>query len=283
MIYITTGEGILSWDRGSKIEKVCNLPSFSLNRWKNKWLIVSSQSKSETVNGVAVNFNIKDAKVIILDNNFSVERMIPITVGAFWCHQAFVQDDIMWITDTGNDRLLIVDLITDEVKVHNLTEEHIQGEMLSSKMATDTRHLNSILIDNDSIKLICHNHGPSYYLELNKNLEVVNRINEIGICSHDLIRGLDGEIWFCDSLNRKFKRLDGSKEITLEGFIRGVLISKGIIYIGASCMNPVNRNQGGRIIPYGIHILNGEERSFLDLEEFIGTRLQIYTIVEGDV
>lgn len=145
-------------------------------------------------------------------------------------HQLVVDSNILYITDTGNDRIITYDLVN-----------HTWAAIEIAPGMADTKHVNALFFHDGKMYVMCHSGGPSE-IRVFQNGSLVDTITGTGTCSHDMFYAQD-EIWYCDSRAHRVASVSG-KTLELRGFIRGAAQVGDKLYIGTTadrrgdCPNP---------------------------------------------
>jgi hypothetical protein len=272
MLYVTTSAGILTWD-GTNVEKVSDIPYYSLCRWNNNWVaVLSSLSADQPI----------VAKVHILDSKFNVVLEQTLPDGVSNVHQSRLLNNILYITDTANDRIVMHDLVTGDNQILPLTDDHEPSPGYLKRRvpnSPDVRHVNSITFLGDFMYVVCHNFGKSYALKYNSAHEIVEKIENIGRQCHDLWTDGDGRLWTCFSAEGLINTLDGNFRIQVGAFPRGALVVQGGKLLVGRSWNKYQSEHNVDSKP-GVVIINGTSiETFLDLS-FIDANLQVFDLTQ---
>ena len=80
-------------------------------------------------------------------------------------------------------------------------------ELLHYTKSDNYKHFNSLTLFNNNLYLLAHNYSQysrkSQVYVLNKNLEIIEKLDDFGECSHDILFH-KSIMYVCDSLNSKF-------------------------------------------------------------------------------
>lgn len=261
MIGVVTSDGIFSLE-GNTLTKIGQGCYYNLTRYNNYWVTVETPIKRHLQKIPVEDY----CYVRFLDDNFKIVDSHEIRDNISMVHGSTIMGDMLIFTDTGSDRLCFFNLKTKEHDFQYLTEEHTKGiKHHTQPKEHDQRHVNTVIMEGDLMRVVCHNYGSSYALAF-KNGTIVERQDEIGFGCHDLFRWYDGELWTLSSLMGEVRRMDGKKRVFTGGFPRGVLAKGDKLYVGNSKMRRYLDPYYIQIDrPAGIFIVEGDK---VDLVEF---------------
>mgnify|MGYP007047675054 CR=1 FL=1 len=159
---------------------------------------------------------------------FAIKINFPISKG---CHQIVINDNKIYITDTYNNKILILN------NKYELIETIFCLKEINSLQDVNYKHVNSLYIDENYIYCLFHNEtsktGKNSQLcrigKVKKDKEIIDTI--FG-CAHNIVR-YNNKFLICDSLGSKIF-LGDTVFLELEGFTRGLLIYKDKLFMGES-------------------------------------------------
>lgn len=237
-IYYTSSEGIYEWSEEAGSRKlVSSKCSFGLAQWNGMFLNVISPGKREHHNVTP--------RLRYMDSEFRVTSQIKIP-GLHHAHQTVVHEDQLYIVDTGNNRVVLFDLKKNTYWPMPIADD---GEVFrprkKSPLVTENnfRHVNSILIEDDVMHLLCHNNWKLSYVLSYRNGKIIDKVEKIGSAAHNLWR-MNGELWTCSSREGKIKPIRGGDGVQIEGFLRGMLRTEDAAYVGRSRKKGVDQIAG---------------------------------------
>lgn len=275
MIYLSTNMGIIRWDEKDDICLVDDQTYFSVNKWHDFFVVVHSEMKG---------FNEgQEAKVLIKDNNFNPIAEHFIGTSVKYVHQSRVQGDELFIADTGNDRVVIHNLLSNSTRFLKVEDDHTPQPnyyIRKNNGGLDRRHVNTVMPDGDRLFVVCHNYGASYLLEF-KDGRIIGKVEDIGVNSHDLWKD-NGKLWSCSSLEGRACSIDKAYSIVLTGFVRGCVKRPGVQFLGSSHVRTDNPTFKALPSRPGIYILRQGRTEFFDLLPLSST-LQIFDMMDGDL
>ena len=169
--------------------------------------------------------------VLTIINSELIGETIPIPdpFKMVWPHHLVCNKNILYITDTGHDRVVTYDL---NCKTWD--------QIIVAEGMKDTRHVNSLLIEDENIFVMCHNRtNPPSDILIYNNKTLVTTLQTAGAKSHHMWRQGD-DLWFCDSEAGKLRSLSGgvvdlgTQFSDITGFLRGTCVTSDSVYIGNS-------------------------------------------------
>ncbi len=151
------------------------------------------------------------------------------------CHQIDFLDDDLYVTDTYNNRLLI--LSVDGEKVTTKSAYYPAGELVNGRQSQNYVHMNSVWRGEDTIYVFFHNETtkterPSEIVRLDKEFSINERIPINGSNGHNVILFKD-KIMFCDSQGGALVWGD-EPVFECEFFTRGLSITDNFLIVGGS-------------------------------------------------
>lgn len=134
-------------------------------------------------------------------------------------HQILYIDEVLYIADTKENSISRV------YEEKFMDKNYIEGELLYSKKSDNYKHFNSLTLYNDDLYLLAHNYSQyskkkSQIYILNKNLEIKEKLDNFGECSHDILFH-EGMMYICDSLNSRILNSQKKEVFKSNKFLRG--------------------------------------------------------------
>ncbi len=237
---------------------------YGLTKIKNRWFIFERIMENYGFKGRLLSFKIENG---ILKECKIEHKNLDDDI-----HQIDFYNNILYLTDTKNNRLLRFQ-IEDEKIVKQLESFYPLGELDYGVKSDNYGHINSVLIQNNQIILVCHNQTQktkklSEVLILSLEGELLKRINTKNSCAHNFMLLNEDEL-ICDSI-AKGLRVNNDKLIKLGKFTRGLCNDKTKIFVGGSQIagreNRGKPNMKGSI--YIMDILNYKLKDEIVLEGF---------------
>lgn len=194
-----------------------------INQEKNKPLSVYFGIRKEADGYVFTESCNEFRRIVKTDHNWNELYAIDLTDNCDMLHQLVINDNKIYIADSHNDKIEIIDILTKQKK------------SLILPIETDRHYPNSIYFKDNLIYIMCHKmyKGESKVLVYNKQLELVNEIKDVGLRCHSIFE-LNNELWCCNSSPGLISKLDKSVEIFIGGFTRGVAVTDNHIVVGSS-------------------------------------------------
>lgn len=178
-------------------------------------------------------------------------------------HQILKHDDLLFITNTCNDTISIINLITNEHKFINTRKLSVTDHCIDTcdVYAHDKHHVNSITLEGDRLYFCLHN-GPSgqksrfYYYDLIKG--TIHDIVEMGRSCHNIV--IDGDFLYTLSTGTgnllKYNMSDKSMEKfgiadpKEDNFLRGMDRFGDKLFIGNSNFMPFRKQENKSEVKY---------------------------------
>jgi len=222
---------------------------YGLTKIKNRWFVFERIIEKYGYTGRLLSFKIEKGKL--------KECKIEFTNLDDDIHQIDFYKNILYLTDTKNNRLLRFQ-IEDEKIVKPLKPFYPLGDLDHGVKSENYGHINSVLIQNSQIILICHNQTQktkklSEVLILSMDGELLKKINTKNSCAHNYMI-LNGDELICDSI-AKGLRVDNTNLIKLGKFTRGLCNDQKYLYVGGSQIAG-RENRGNPKMEGSIYILD---------------------------
>ena len=134
-------------------------------------------------------------------------------------HQILNIEGILYLTSTKENAIL---------KIYNektMDKNFIEGELLHYTKSDNYKHFNSLTLFNNNLYLLAHNYSQyskkkSQVYVLNKNLEIIEKLDDFGECSHDILFH-KSIMYVCDSLNSRILDSERKEVFKSNKFLRG--------------------------------------------------------------
>jgi len=158
-------------------------------------------------------------------------------IGLTNVHQLLVKDAILWMVNTGKNRI-------DTYHLHDRKIKYWYPHFF--KRNKNYNHFNSIYIQDNRLYLLAHNDtNPSrVYIYRYPQLSLLQKIT-LGTQAHNLL--VDGdEIYICDSAGSKNVISSRNSAFHIEeGYTRGIAASESHLFVGVSNKAERGRRQDG--------------------------------------
>lgn len=158
-------------------------------------------------------------------------------------HQLAVYEDNLLVCNTANNTISFIN--GDSHKYFNiLTGEFESRVEVESSESHDTAHINSLLVDGDTLYVCCHNLGRENSEVLSVDLKTmkVKSLFRAGMCNHG-VAFLDGVIYSLSTAGSCMIAFDIESKTVSEvnlpsnkdiHFLRGLRVYEGELYFGRS-------------------------------------------------
>ncbi len=173
----------------------------------------------------------------------------------FWrkgIHQIDFVDDDLFVCDTYNNRILVVQVFDGgRIGVHRVLYPMGRHRPSHDLLGDENyKHFNSVYRHGDILYLMAHNDTiktkkPSeIYLLDRYTLKTVGILENIGVSTHNIVVDFTGKMYICDSGNHVLIVYDGIgvvevwKDDVHETFLRGLAINDDVTVIGGSVRTP---------------------------------------------
>lgn len=167
-------------------------------------------------------------------------------------HHVVVNNNILYIADTGHDRVIMYDFNSSQ-----------WSSLVIADGMGDGKHVNSLAFQNDLMYVMCHNRGPSE-IQVFQGSQLIKTITDTGTMSHDMF-WQNGELWYCDSGANGLASTSG-KKLQLKGFTRGVFQAGGEVFVGVSVDRRLDDSAPFDDTVNGIYVIDGDT---MTVKEFI--------------
>jgi hypothetical protein len=139
-------------------------------------------------------------------------------------HQIEYDNGKLYVTCSFDNMIAIYDFKTTTWR---------QWFPIQEARGSDIHHFNSFLIEEESIFILAHNFGNSQIYQFSKDsLDYVGQKIELGRYAHNIWKS-QGALFICSSGEASIKSDKGFVK-KLDGFLRGVSISKEYLLVGSS-------------------------------------------------
>lgn len=218
---------------------------YGLTKIKNRWFIFERIIEKYGYTGRLLSFKIENEKL--------VDCKIELTKLDDDIHQIDFYKDILYLTDTKHNRLLRFQFKEEKI-IKQIESFYPLGSLKLGVKSENYGHINSVLIKNDQIILICHNQTVktkkfSDILFLNLEGKIIKKTKTNSSCAHNYML-LNGDELICDSMKNGL-RINDDKLISLGKFTRGMCNDHNFLFIGGSQIagrkNRGNPNMSGSI------------------------------------
>ncbi len=173
--------------------------------------LVSSEMNPSEEEGVILKFDYKLKLVDEIKPTFPLRDI----------HQIRIIDNKLYITCSYDNMISIYD------------GSNWEKWYPSKATGKDVNHFNSLYHDKKHIYIVAHNFGDSeVYIFGLKNQKLIEKI-KIGNCAHNIWKNKQNTIYTLSSEESKLIDTD-NRSLLLEGFPRGIAITKDRLYIGIS-------------------------------------------------
>jgi hypothetical protein len=182
-------------------------------------------------------------------------------------HQKLKVGRKIYIADSGHNEVKVFDIDTKELVARKTFEGLIW--------------VNTLNYIDGYLYIIAHNMGqPSALIKTDLDLNVIETIENIGYAAHN-VWSMDGDLWTCDSSRGYLSSIDGTQEIDVGEFPRGVAMNEDYLIVGITQQrNSITTYPGRRSTPFENGISNGglavinrrtlEVEKFIDLQDLLG-------------
>ncbi|MCH8329830.1 MAG: hypothetical protein IH946_00355 [Bacteroidetes bacterium] len=249
-IFITTSNGLFCFDeRTQKLEVAIQKrrgfwpvkrPSygfFGLDNWNGKLLVASRERLGSSRAGK----HSSDVRIFLVDKETLQYFQYMDIHDVHDVHQICLWKDLLILTDTGQNRILIYDL----------KSKAWQGTLLVGDVRSDVNHLNAITINQQDLLIGLNNQGAMDSQILSIPLEKIETIDkqEIDAIGNGTLIELPGlthshdiepwqeQILLCSSHEGKIYTMQPLKMcLKAMDWVRGLTVTEKAIWVGASAL-----------------------------------------------
>ena len=177
-------------------------------------------------------------RILCFDKNFNLKtELFNLGYDIIDIHQILLKDGVLWIVNTGKNRIDKFNLKTKKIK---------SWYPIRYKRNVDINHFNSILIKEKFLYIVAHNRKkPSLVLVYKYPRKRLKKKIILGKQAHNIY--IDGdEIYVCDSLGTGNVISNRGNIFHIgKNYVRGLACSKNKFFVGVSKKAPRNERQIG--------------------------------------